>query len=157
MNRTLSVTAMIAAVLLIVPIGIAIYGQTANNDGLIEPAITNEEFQEYDYLVLYDLLFPNTNVSDEIKQQVIDNLRNSEPTVISVSDDQRLLSKKASDLILSIRNETDPIARADKQNQLDELTIPMLKAGIVVAEKYIQDPVVWRHLLEEFASDNKAP
>ncbi len=104
-------------------------------------------------IVLYDQLFPETDVSDATKQKVADNLLNSQPIAMPLPDGQEELGRQAVELIRTINTTTDEALKEQKQRELDRMTVPLLEAGIVIAEKYHDDPEAWKALLEELEDD----
>ena len=101
-------------------------------------------------MALYDLLFSNSNVSNSLKQKILESLNHINSVHVPVYEGQEELGIRAVALAREIASESDPKIKAQKQNELDKMTIPLLKAGLVVVDKYKQDPKVWRYLLDEF-------
>lgn len=138
---------------LLVPIGL-INAQSLENQNVNEQQISVSDTQDAEPIALYDLIFPDSNVSNETKHAIIEYLQSPDPPImIPIPDNQIELGKKAASLIKSINSETDPQIKSTKQRQLDEMTIPMLRAGLVVAEKYTEDPNVWQELLGAFENN----
>ena len=152
-NLTIYILPLLAFALLI-PL-VAVVGQQAPGGEPTSSGSTtvNENTQETAH-ALYDLLFPDVTVSDDVKSQITDNLLNSEPIAVPIPAGQESLSARVAELIKQIREETDPQIKTEKQLELDALTVPMLKEGLVVMEKYEQDPAVWRELLDAFESES---
>ena len=143
--KKLSILTLVGFMLL-VPLASGQGPETIN----LKPITINEEHEDSNPYALYDLLFPNSNVSNSLKQKILDSLNYTNPTPIPVYEGQEELGMKAATLAREISLESDPKIKAQKQSELDKMTIPLLKAGLVVADKYKQDPDVWRYLLDEF-------
>lgn len=101
---------------------------------------------------LYDSWFPQADVPDAIKEHVVDHVLNSQPIPMPLPDGQEELGRQAADLIIEINSTTDEALKEQKQRELDLMTVDLLKVGIVVAEKYHEDPAMWDELMEEFAN-----
>ena len=106
---------------------------------------------------LYDSWFPQSDVPDTIKEQIVDHLLNSQPIPMPLPDGQEELGRQAADLIIEINSATDKALKEQKQRELDLMTVDLLRAGIVVAERYHEDPAMWDGLLEEFMNDGGDP
>ena len=102
---------------------------------------------------LYDSWFPQADVPDAIKERVVDHMLNAQSIPVSSPDGQEELGQQAADLIIEINSTTDEALKEQKQRELDLMTVDLLKVGIVVAEKYREDPAMWDELMEEFAND----
>lgn len=107
-------------------------------------------------IALYDSLFPDADVPDALKMKVIDSMLNAPHVELSVPEGQEELANRAVELMMIIEATTDEELREQKQRELDEMTVPMLEAGLVIADKYRQDPDKWDALLEEY-SDYRTP
>ena len=153
MNKTKYTIPFLALILLIPIVMINSFAQTPGDENINQGPITVNEEQDDKSYALYDLLFPDSNVPDEIKDQILENLQNSEPIPVPIPINQKEIGEKASKLIVSINEDVNLETKAGKQHELDLMTIDMLRAGVVIAEKYEQDPTVWKQLLEEFETD----